>query len=246
MKKTLSAAAVLAGVVALPVASAHASERAIATTNVNLRAGPSTQYPVVDVLVAGEQLRLFGCLSTRSWCDVRFRGQRGWISANYIALTGGNYSGRHAFDPYTAPVITFSVDSYWGAHYSKRDFYRNRDRYDRGRGPDWRDGDRGRDRRGRDADRGRDRDRDRDRDRRHDRGDRDHDRRDNADRGPDRGFGALARDAERRGEDARRRGDRDDRGARRMRDNDRGDRGDRGDRRRGEDGRPPVPLYRVD
>lgn len=247
MMKTLLAAAALAGVVAAPAGTANASERAVATTNVNLRAGPSTDYPVVDVLVAGERLRVFGCLQTRSWCDVRFRGQRGWISANYISLTGGNYSGRRDFDAYSAPVITFSVDSYWGDHYRSRNFYGDRDRFRGHRGPDRDRGHRGD--RGRDHDRGDYRDRDRDGGRDRDRGDhhrgRDDDRRDYGDRGG--------------------RGDRDgrpgfdrDRGPDRA-DFDRGDRGGRGGRgdqdrgpRRGSDtrgpgdGRPPVPLYRVD
>ncbi|NDW02986.1 SH3 domain-containing protein [Jiella pacifica] len=257
MKKTLLAAAALASAVALPAGSAHASEKAIATTNVNLRAGPSTDYPVVDVLVAGEGLRVFGCLQTRSWCDVRFRGQRGWISANYIALTGGNYSGRHDFDPYSAPVITFSVDNYWGDHYRSRNFYRDRDRFRGHRGPDWDRGDRrDRDHRGPDrhrGDRGPDRDwgdrdgrgphrgpdyGDRGRDR--DRGDRRPDFRDrDRDRGPDRAdFDRPGRGPDRGDFDRRGRGDHGDRN-RGGRDHDRGGRG-------GNDGKPPVPLYRVD
>ncbi|MCE7027884.1 SH3 domain-containing protein [Jiella avicenniae] len=242
MKKTLLAAAALASAVAVPAGSAYASEKAIATTNVNLRAGPSTDYPVVDVLVAGEGLRVFGCLQTRSWCDVRFRGQRGWISANYIALTGGNYSGRHDFDPYSAPVITFSIDSYWGDHYRSRNFYHNRDRFRGHRGPgrdrgDWgRDrhdrgdrhrGDRGRDygdRDGRDDDRGRDFG---DRDGRGGRGD--FDRRRPDDRAD---FDRRGRGDDRRGDFFRRDRDGDDRGPRH-------DGGRRGDG-------PPRPLYRVD
>lgn len=245
MMKTLLAAAVLAGAVAAPAGTANASERAVATTDVNLRAGPSTEYPVVDVLVAGERLRVFGCLQTRSWCDVRFRGQRGWISSNYIALTGGNYSGRQDFDPYSSPVITFSVDSYWGDHYRSRNFYGDRDRF-RGH----RDRDRGhRGDRGRDHDRGDYRDRDRDGGRDRDRGDhrrgRDDDRRDYGGRGDRGGWGDR---------DGRPGFDRD-RGPDRA-DFDRGGRGGRGDHdrgpRRGSDtrgpgnGGPPVPLYRVD
>ena len=250
MKKSLLVAAALAGAVLLPAASANASERAVATSNVNLRAGPSTDYPVVDVLVAGENLRVFGCLNTRSWCDVRFRGQRGWISANYIALTGGNYAGRQNFDPYSAPVVTFSVDGYWGDHYRKRNFYRDRDRFHRGRGP-------GRDR----GDRGPDRRPDRDRGPGRDFGDRGPDR-DRGDRGPDRNFGDRGPD---RGPDFRDRGpdrDRGDRGGRNAdrrdgpdrgdfdrRGRDNNDRGDRGPRRRLDDGAgndgPPVPLYKV-
>ena len=263
MKKTLLAAAALASAVAIPAGAAHASEKAVATTNVNLRAGPSTDYPVVDVLVAGEGLRVFGCLQTRSWCDVRFRGQRGWISANYIALTGGNYSGRHDFDPYSAPVITFSVDNYWGDHYRSRNFYRDRDRFRGHRGPDRDRGDRrDRDHRGPDRDRG-----DRGHDRGPDFGDRGHDRgpdfgdrgrdRDHGDRRPDfrdRDRGPDRADYDRRGRGPDRgdfdRGDRNDRG---RGDHDGRNRGDHGDRDRGgrdhgrggNDGKPPIPLYRV-
>ncbi|MBO0903413.1 SH3 domain-containing protein [Jiella sonneratiae] len=133
MRKTLLAATALIGALTLPAGAALASEIAVATTDVNLRAGPSTDYPVVDTLIAGERLRVFGCLQTRSWCDVRFQGQRGWISANYIALRGDGYAGYHDFNPYSAPVITFSVDSYWRDHYASRNFYRDRDRYRRDR-----------------------------------------------------------------------------------------------------------------
>ncbi|MBO0663229.1 SH3 domain-containing protein [Jiella sp. MQZ9-1] len=146
MKLPILAAAALTATVAIPAGQAFASQKAIATTNVNLRAGPSTSYPAVDMVEAGEGLRVFGCLQTRSWCDVRYRGQRGWMSANYIAVASQSYRARREFDPYSAPVITFSVDSYWGDHYRQRSWYRDRDRF-RGdfredRGPRDRDFDR--------------------------------------------------------------------------------------------------------
>lgn len=259
MKLKLLAAAVIAGTMAVPSLAA-ASERAIATTDVNLRAGPSTDYPVVDVVSSGDAVRVFGCLETRSWCDVRFHGQRGWMSANYIAYAVRRGRDR-SFDPYSAPVISFSIDGYWGDHYRGRDFYRHRDRYDRGhhrgwkdrprgwddrgdrrhgraddrdgRGPRWGRGpDRGdrdfgdRDRRHRDWD-GRNRDRDWDGRRRD--GDRDGrrpDRRDRAERGPDRP-------------------DREGERVRRGRDQDRNvDRGNRAEWRDGIEGKAGGRLYR--
>ncbi|WP_304363763.1 SH3 domain-containing protein [Jiella marina] len=239
MKLSLFAAAILAGTMAVPSLAA-ASERAIATTDVNLRAGPSTDYPVVDVVGSGDAVRVFGCLETRSWCDVRYHGQRGWMSANYIAYAVRRGRDR-AFDPYSAPVITFSVDGYWGDHYRGRDFYRQRDRYDRRHRDDWGD------RRGRRHDRFDDRD-----DRRPGwgRGSEWRDRRpDWRDRGPDRRGDRRPdwRDRDGRGPDWRdRRPDRGDDRFRRGRDDDRGGRGDR-DRRGAEgrdrgDGKPLIRL----
>lgn len=106
---------------------------AIATTDVNLRAGPSTSYPVVDVVRGGDDVRVFGCLNTRSWCDVGFDGQRGWMSSNYLATTveRRRYRGPEVVGRIGAPTIGFSIGGYWGDHYRSRSFYRDRDRYDR-------------------------------------------------------------------------------------------------------------------
>ena len=84
MNKMLFAALAVASAITLP-ASAQAQSRAIATTDVNLRAGPSTSYPAVNVVGAGDRVRVFGCLDTRAWCDVGYDGQRGWMSSNYLA-----------------------------------------------------------------------------------------------------------------------------------------------------------------
>ena len=191
--KLLAAAAAI-GALVLPGA-ALAAERAIATTDVNLRAGPSTDYPAVNVVEQGDSVRVFGCLQTRSWCDVAYDGQRGWLSANYIAYAGRHgYSDRRDFDPYQAPVITFSIDSYWNNHYRGRDFYSRRDDYEGPRfhpRPDhWRDRrDARRDWRDDRRDMRRDRPRDpleyRDYNRRDPRDDRSDFRRHRDDRGPD-------------------------------------------------------------
>ena len=125
------------GVVALfatvmaPGAASAAS--AIATTNVNLRAGPSTAYPAVNVVAAGTGVHVFGCLGNRSWCDVNYHGQRGWMSSNYLAFMDGGrrYVGTRAVTALRAPVVTFSFGSYWDNHYRGRPFYLDRDRWER-------------------------------------------------------------------------------------------------------------------
>ena len=147
MNKMLFAALAVARVITLP-ASAQAQSRAIATTDVNLRAGPSTSYPAVNVVGAGDRVRVFGCLDTRAWCDVGYDGQRGWMSSNYLAdARERRYTGPRYVDRMDAPVISFSIGRYWDDHYRGRNFYRDRDRYDDRRGRDRRDFDRRDDRR---------------------------------------------------------------------------------------------------
>jgi len=128
--KSLGAVAILATLLA-PGAAMAAS--AVATTNVNLRAGPSTAYPAVNVVGAGEGVRVHGCLNSRSWCDVSYGRQRGWMSSNYLAFIdrGRRYTGTHAVTALRAPVITFSFGKYWDDHYRGRPFCRDRDRWER-------------------------------------------------------------------------------------------------------------------
>ena len=215
MKRLLATVLAVSGVIAL-TAGADAASRAFATTDVNLRAGPSTSYPAVDVVGAGDNVRVFGCLSTRSWCDVGYSGIRGWMSSNYLVedYKVRRYTGPRVVDEIDAPIISFSVGSYWDNHYRGRNFYRDRARYDR---PDFRP-DRGPDRRDFGDHRGPDR----------------------------RDFGDHRRDDRRDARDERRNDRRDTRrdhqDDRRDGGNGRGrGRGDGPDRNDG----PPVPLYRV-
>lgn len=112
-----------------------AAANAYSTANVNMRSGPSTQYPPVLVIPAGARVNIQGCLSSANWCDVAYAGYRGWVSGSYLQTT---YSQRRVYvdpqyyRPLGIPSITFSVGSYWDRHYRDRDFYRDRDR--------WRDG----------------------------------------------------------------------------------------------------------
>lgn len=132
MNKIILGTLTFAGLVSLP-AAALAATIGVATTNVNLRAGPSTSYPAVDVVPSGDEVRVFGCLADRAWCDVRYDGLRGWMSSNYLAFfeSGRRYVGGDAVYRLRAPVTTFSFGNYWDDHYRGRGFYRERDRYER-------------------------------------------------------------------------------------------------------------------
>nr|CAD6432869.1 SH3 domain-containing protein [Rhizobium sp. Q54] len=168
MRKYLfSAAAALCAVVAAP-SLADAAVRGHSTANVNMRSGPSTSYPAVTVIPAGSPVTIYGCMSSVNWCDVAFSGGRGWVSGRYVQASYRErrvYVGPQYYRPLGIPTVTFEIGNYWDRHYRGRDFYRDRDRWDRDR-RDW-------DRDRRDRDRG-DWDRDRDRDR--DRADRDRSR----------------------------------------------------------------------
>jgi len=143
----------------------------------NMRAGPDTGYPVVDTVRRGEGVVLHGCLRDWSWCDVGFRGNRGWMIGSRIL--GETVSGRV---PVVANgsrlginVLGFHLDEYWDTNYNGRfdnkrgnwqTYYRDHHRSSWDRDND-RDRDRDRGHRGdnRDNDRDRDHRRDRDRDR---------------------------------------------------------------------------------
>lgn len=127
MKRILAAAAVLLAL----GGSAVAQQRGYVTTDVNLRAGPGTAYPVVVILEGGTPLGIYGCIDDYSWCDVDWRGNRGWIAARYL---GYDYRGRRVdFYEYAptigVPIVAFSFDDYWGRYYRGRSWYSNYDRW---------------------------------------------------------------------------------------------------------------------
>ncbi|MBV2186720.1 MAG: SH3 domain-containing protein [Rhizobium sp.] len=130
MKKLRIFALVAAFVAVLPGLAAAAT--AYSTANVNMRSGPSTQYPPVLVIPAGERVDIQGCMQTANWCDVAYAGYRGWVSGSHLQTT---YSQRRVYvdpqyyRPLGIPSITFSIGSYWDRHYRDRDFYRDRDRW---------------------------------------------------------------------------------------------------------------------
>lgn len=56
--------------------------RAAVNTNVNLRQGPGTNYPVVTTIPAGAPVAVAGC--NGAWCQVSFQGQGGYIIATSL------------------------------------------------------------------------------------------------------------------------------------------------------------------
>ena len=76
----------LPSVFAASAAEAQAERpNAYVTTNVNHRAGPGTQYPVLGIVPARSYVTIHGCLSAIDWCDVTYRNGRGWMAATYLS-----------------------------------------------------------------------------------------------------------------------------------------------------------------
>ncbi|MBX3569085.1 MAG: DUF1236 domain-containing protein [Rhizobiaceae bacterium] len=62
-----------------------------ATTNLNVRAGPGPQYPVIGVIGAGQEATLKGCIAQSKWCSVAEAGGDGWVYSDYLTGSfGGN------------------------------------------------------------------------------------------------------------------------------------------------------------
>lgn len=79
--------AVAAAAVVVFLPAAYAAPGTI-TGNVNVRSGPGTNFAVVDVARAGQQVDVQRCQG--SWCLVTKPGPDGWVSATYLTGGGGS------------------------------------------------------------------------------------------------------------------------------------------------------------
>lgn len=123
MRRLILWAVALAAGLALPMAAM--ASPGFVTTNLNLRAGPSTGFPVVDTIPDGARVNIHGCLSDYAWCDVSWSGARGWADSNYLQSL---YDGRRVLivdygDEIGFPILTFDIGTYWGHYYRHRPFY---------------------------------------------------------------------------------------------------------------------------
>lgn len=125
----LSLAAALLATAAVP--SVAAAANAVVTVDLNMRAGPSTAFPVVDVIPDNAEVTVHGCVGGYQWCDATWRGARGWIYGDYLSYYYGNrYVPLVEYGPRAGlPIIAFSVGSYWDNYYRDRPWYGQRTRW---------------------------------------------------------------------------------------------------------------------
>jgi len=79
-----------AGALLALTGAAYAQSAVVATTDLNVRAGPGPQHQVVGVIGAGQSANLNGCLESSKWCVVAFNGGEGWVYSDYLT---GDFGG---------------------------------------------------------------------------------------------------------------------------------------------------------
>ena len=129
--KMLKMASVVAGLSLTGVGVALAAPGYV-TANVNLRTGPDTAFPSMGVIPDGAPVHIEGCLNDESWCDVDWRGNRGWVYSTYLMFS---YEGQRALVPdwglaaIGIPIVAFAASDYWNRHYIGRPWYADRARW---------------------------------------------------------------------------------------------------------------------
>jgi uncharacterized protein YraI len=116
----------LVAAVLLATPAAALAAPGMITTSVNLRAGPSVEFPVVNRLPSGVPVEVHGCIRQALWCDVSWERERGWVAAQYLDYF---YDGRYVdlpsyVDVVDVPVASFVLTSYWSSYYFGRPWYR--------------------------------------------------------------------------------------------------------------------------
>jgi uncharacterized protein YraI len=120
---TIAAGAVAA--CAVFVASSAFAQTAYLSHRTSLRAGPDARYPQVAWINAGSNVYVHGCVQGYRWCDVSVNGVHGWANARHLQYGYQNrrvvmYGNGLAFG---APIVGFTVGSYWDNHYRDRPWY---------------------------------------------------------------------------------------------------------------------------
>ena len=83
MRKLLILSAATAALIG--AGSAYADTMATTTRDLNVRAGPGSQNPVIGVIGSGQSVNINGCVQGGRWCTVAFDGGEGWVSAKYLS-----------------------------------------------------------------------------------------------------------------------------------------------------------------
>ncbi|QNK70533.1 SH3 domain-containing protein [Variovorax sp. PAMC26660] len=117
------------GALALVLPLAASAQQAFTRGTVNLRAGPSGDYPLVARLAPGQSLDVVGCTSGYGWCDVVLPdGGRGWVWAKSL-----DYAYQEQRVPLAAygavigvPIVSFVIGNYWANYYRDRPWYGDR------------------------------------------------------------------------------------------------------------------------
>jgi uncharacterized protein YraI len=115
-------------VLSMALAEGAAAANAYTQGIVHLRAGPSTDYPIVASIPPSSLLQVSGCLDDYTWCDIDWEGNRGWVYGDYLYY---DYQDRRVpvlqFGASLGiGIVSFSLGDYWGRYYTGRPWYGRR------------------------------------------------------------------------------------------------------------------------
>jgi uncharacterized protein YgiM (DUF1202 family) len=90
-----------------------------ATTELNVRGGPGTGYPLLGWLESGQSVEITGVCPDGGWWQIRFsaaEGERGWVSAAY--MTARNTENVPVVTPPPLPPTPVTVTGWRGEYYN--------------------------------------------------------------------------------------------------------------------------------
>jgi len=121
--KTLLLAMVLAA--GLATATGAHAQYGFTTRDVNVRAGPAREYPLVAWLPVGTVVEILGCLADWRWCEIGNGPVRGFVYAGFLGYPyeGGYVIVRDAGPYLGLAVVPFVLENYWDAWYADRPWY---------------------------------------------------------------------------------------------------------------------------
>lgn len=95
---------------------------------VQMQAGPGNEYPDVMRLAPNLKVTIHACSRAWDWCDVEWRGNRGWVPAAGLdyrledtLLPVSDYGPRVGL-----AQVEFNLPKYWDAYYRQRPWYPQR------------------------------------------------------------------------------------------------------------------------
>lgn len=90
---------------------AFAQMNVTTVTDLNIQAGPGTEYPTVGLATRGSAGTLDGCIEGSSWCRIDVNGMRGWVFAESLSVDQGGQPmivEQHRVD-LGVPVVTYET-----------------------------------------------------------------------------------------------------------------------------------------
>lgn len=97
---------------AATLSAAQAQTIGTATTDVNIRSGPGPEHRVIGMIRSRQRANVIGCIEGSRWCQVDFRGRRGWTYSQYMTLSGQMAAVLPAPEvevAATTPVVTYQT-----------------------------------------------------------------------------------------------------------------------------------------